>query len=583
MVRAVRLRTATLFALSLLSGISFASLVGGAGCGSKAPPPAPVSAAMLEPPPPAAGDPSAEGAPYLAMVAGRLAPEWRHFLDDCRLRLSSEHPLNSLQLEARATLVFDRTGKLVSRQLAGSGNADFDTAVNEVLAAISPLPPPPAWLLSDDDQLRLSWLFARDARQASAAHAQVSWLEEPAPQVVERRLAAGDIAGAARRLSRLTDEDPVLREQARKVFLAAVEEALAGSGQVQRAAVEAVRRAQLKQLASKLMPLARDPDPALRAQAATALAAVGDSAAAPLLLEQLAATRDRQLAATLVRALVTMGPAGSPDAVVIKLADGDREAQLTALAALAEMTVSPALAQRVSKWAISRDPAVRGALCAAVARAKILASLRWEILGKGLDDRDGSTRAACTAALVPLQQKPQPWMRMALSQLVDDRDQRVRAAAVAASMRWAPTRLDGQLPRLVADLDPAVRASAVAALARRGDVAALRGLLADGDAGVRRTAALALALVDGPAVRDAALRDPDAKVRMVALEVRGDQSLALKLLANDESPEVRTEVEVINVANHGETLQSGMVRLSGADAATLDRVRIAMAWLLATS
>jgi len=184
---------------------------------------------------------------------------------------------------------------------------------------------------------------------------------------------------------------------------------------------------------------------------------------------------------------------------------------------------------------------------------------------------------------VPLQQKPQPWMRTALSRLVEDRDQRVRAAAVAASMRWDPTRLDGQLPKLVADADPAVRSAAVAALARRGDVTALRALLDDGDAGVRRTAALALALVDGPAVRDRALRDPDARVRMVALEVRGDQALALKLLANDESPEVRTEVQVLHVANRGETLQSGMVRLSGADAATLDRVRIAMAWLLATT
>lgn len=580
-VRAVRLRTATLFALSLISSASL-SLGAGAGCGGKAPPPAPVGPAMLEPPPPAPGDPSAEGAPYLAMVASRLAPEWRHFLDDCRLRLPAEHPLNTLQLEARATLVVDRTGKVVSRELSGSGNADFDTAVAEVIAAISPLPPPPAWLLSDDDQLRLSWLFARDARQASAANAQVTWLEEPAPQVVDRRLAAGDIAGAARRLSRLSDEDPVLREQARKVFVAVVEEGLAATGQVQRAAVEAVRRAQLKQLAPRLMPLARDADPALRAQAATALAAVGDATAAPLLLEQLAATRDPQLAAILARALVTMGPAGSPDAVVGKLAEGDREAQLTALAALAEMTVSPALAARVSKWGSSRDPAVRGALCAAVARAKILASLRWEILGKGLDDRDGSTRAACTAALVPLQQKPQPWMRTALGRLVDDRDQRVRAAAVAASMRWDPTRLDGQLAKLVADGDPAVRAATVAALARRGDVAALRALLADGDAGVRRTVALALVLVDGPGVRDAVLRDPDARVRMVALEVRGDQALTLKLLANDESPEVRTEVEVLNVANHGETLQSGMVRLSGADAATPDRVRIAMAWLLAT-
>lgn len=554
-----------------------------AACGGKTPPPAPPNPAMQELPAAAPVDPSAEGAPYLTLVASRLGPEWRHFLDDCRTRLPPEHPLNTLSLEARAQLVVDRTGKVVARQLTGSGNADFDAAVAEVIDAVAPLPAPPAWLLSDDDQLRLSWLFARDARQASPAFAQVTWQEEPAPDVVTRRLAAGDIAGAARRLSRLSDEDPVLRGEARRVFLAAVAEALAGSGQVQRAAVEAVRRAGLKELSPQLEPLARDPDPALRAAAVTALAAVGDAKVAPLLLEQLAATRDGQLAAALARALTTMGPAASPDAAVVKLADGDREAQLTALAALGELTVSPALAQRVSKWATSRDPAIRGALCAALAKAKATAMLRWQILGKGLDDRDGSTRAACTAALVVVAQKPQPWMLTALGRLVDDRDQRVRAAAVAASMRWAPTRLDPQLPRLVADGDAAVRAATVAALARRGDVTQLRALLADPDAGVRRTAALALVMVDGPAVREAALRDADPRVRMVALEVKGDLPLTLKLLANDEAPEVRTEVEVLHVANHGETLQSGMVRLSGADAATLDRVRIAMAWLLATT
>ncbi len=573
-VRALQRLAATSLAVALLSTIA---------CGGKAPPPTLFNPAMQELPPEAPVDPAAEGAPYLSLVASRLGPEWRHFLDDCRTRLPPEHPLNTLTLEARAELIIDRTGKISSQQLTASGSPDFDAAVAEVIAAVAPLPPPPAWLLSDDDQLRLSWLFARDARQASPAFAKVTWQEEPAPDVVTRRLAAGDIAGAARRLSRLSDDDPALRSEARRVFLAAIAEALTQSGQVQRAAVEAVRRAGLKELAPQLEPLARDADPALRAAAVTALAAVGDAKVAPLLLEQLAATRDGQLAAALARALSTMGPSASPDAAVVKLADGDREAQLTALAALGELTVSPALAQRVSKWSTSKDPAIRGALCAGVAKAKILSTLRWQILGKGLDDRDGSTRAACTGALVTVAQKPQPWMLTALTRLVDDRDQRVRAAAVAASMRWAPTKLDAQLPKLVADVDPAVRAATVAALARRGEVAQLRALLTDADAGVRRTAALALVMVDGPAVREAALRDPDPRVRMVALEVKSDLSLSIKLLANDESPEVRSEVEVLHVANHGETLQSGMVRLSGADAATLDRVRIAMAWLLATT
>jgi HEAT repeat protein len=573
------LSTVSMFGVAALLGVA---VLLGAACGGSKPPPPPPSAAMLPLPAAQPGDPAAEGAPYLALVAARLGPEWRHFLDDCRLRLPAEHPLNSLALEARATLIVDRSGALVGKELATSGNADFDTAITEILAAIGPLPAPPSWLLSDDDKLRLSWLFARDARQASAAHAEVRWLEEPAPQVVERRLAAGDLAGAARRLARLTDDDPALRPEARRVFLAAISEGLHGAGPVQRAAIEAVRRAGLVQLAPRLVPLVADADPALRAAAAAALAAIGDATTAKVLLEQLAATRDPQLAATLARALAALGPAASPEPVVLRLADGDRDAQLTALAALAELTVTPALATRVTRWSTSKDPGVRSALCASVARAKLTATTRWQILGRGLDDRDGSARAACTAALALAAIKPQPWMRTALRQRVDDRDQRVRAAAITASMRWDPTRLDDRLRALAADPDPSIRTATVAALSRRGEVQALRALLGDADPGVRRTAALALVLVDGAAVRERALRDPDARVRLVALELKGDLVSVLKALANDESPEVRTEVEVLFVANRGESLQSGLLRLSGADAASGDRVRIAMAWLLAT-
>lgn len=555
------------------------------GCGATPPPAPPPSAAMLPPPPPAPGDPAAPGAPYLALVASRLAPEWRHFLDDCRTRLPAEHPLNQLQLEARAALSVDRAGALVSLQLTTSGNEDFDTAVREVVTAVMPLPAPPAWLLSDDDQLHLTWGFARDARQASAASAQLVWVEEPAPQVVERRLAAGDLAGAARRVARLGDEDPELRPQARRVFLAAISEGLGGEGQVRRAAVEAVRRARLSALAPRLLPMVADADPALRVQALAALASLGDASHAPLLLEQLAATRDAALATTLARALVAMAPAVPPEQVVsavTRLAAGDREAQLTAMAALGELQVSPALTTWITRWAGSRDPALRAAVCPAVARAKLPAATRWQILGRGLDDRDGSARAACTAALAQVEQRPQPWMRTALRQRVDDKDQRVRAAAVQALMRWEPMFLDGRLRALSADPDPAIRAATVASLLRRGATEALRELLGDADAGVRRAAALALVPSEGPAVRERVMRDADPRVRLVALEVRVDQGVAVKGLADDPDPEVRAEVEVLHVAGHGESLQSGLVRMSTADAATLARVRIAMAWLLAT-
>jgi HEAT repeats len=550
------------------------------GCGGPTTPQA-TTPQLLPPPPPAPGDPAADGAPYLAMVAARLAPEWLHFLEDCRLRLAPTHELNNLSLMTRAELVVDRAGRITPTVLP-SGNRDFDAAITDVIAAIGPLPAPPTWLLSDDDSLRLSWRFARDERQASALGAAVIRVEQPAGTVVDARLASGDIGGAARRVARLEDGDPQLREQSRRVFIAALAEGLAGDGQVQRAAVDAVRRAGLSAMAVRLVPLAAATDPALRALAVAALAALADPATQPTLLEQLIATRDPMLASALSRALQSLGANAATEAIAVRLADGDRAAQLTAMAAFAELPVSPAVSARVNRWSLSRDPAVRGALCGMVAKARIATLTRWEIIGRGLDDRDGSARAACTLALGWSNTKPQPWMRAALRRSVDDRDQRVRAAAITSLMRWEPARLDDRLPALMVDSDPVVRAATVAALSRRGDVAGLRGLLADPDPGVRRTAGLALVRVDGLAVRDMAIHDIDPRVRMVALEAKQDLPTTLKALVADESAEVRTEVEVLRVTQQGESLQTGMVRLAGADPATLDRVRIALAWLLAT-
>lgn len=553
-----------------------------AGCGGAPRAAAPVNPAMMELPPVAPGDPAAEGAPYLALVAHRLAPEWLHFLDDCRLRLPAEHPLNSISLEATATVVIDRAGAIASITVAASGSADFDAAVREVLAAASPLPAPPSWLVSDDDNLHLSWRFARDARQAGAAGARVLWLEEPAPQVVERRLAAGDLEGAARRVSRLGDAEPELKEIARRVLLWAVAAGLrSGDTQAQRAAVQAVQRAALRQLAPELVALAKAEDPALRGEVAAALAQLGEPSTGPVLLELLAGARQPELAATLARALQAMGLAVAAEAAVHRLLAAEAPAQLAGLAALAELPISPALAAQVTKAATARDPLVRGALCRAVAHAKVAPSVRWEIIGKGMGDRDGSARAACTATLAHGNGRPLPWMRAALVRLMADRDQRVRAAAIAAILRWEPTKLDDRRKALAAEVDAQVRAAAVPALARRGDLELLRALLGDIDPLVRRAAVRALLPLDEAKVRELAARDADARVRLVALEGAGELGAVLRLLAEDESAEVRTEVEILRVARRGETVQNGLLRMAGVGVAPAERVRIALAWLLA--
>lgn len=558
------------------------ALVALAACGGAPKAAAPVNPAMVELPPVAPGDPAAEGAPYLALVANRLAPEWLHFLEDCRLRLPTEHPLNAISLETTATVVIDRAGAITSIEVAPSGSADFDAAVREVMAATSPLPAPPSWLVSDDDHLHLSWRFARDARQAGAAGAQVQWREEPAPQVVERRLAAGDLEGAARRVARLGDEAPELKAAAQRLLVTAVAAGLrSGDTQAQRASVLAVQRAALRPLAPELVALAQAEDPALRSEVAAALAQLGEPSTGPVLLELLAEARQPELSAALARALHGLGLAVAAEAAVHRLLAADAPAQLAGLAALAELPISPALAAQVTKVSKSRDPLVRGALCSAVALAKVPASVRWEIIGRGMGDRDGSARAACTATLANGNLRPLPWMRAALGRLMADRDQRVRAAAIAAILRWEPTKLDDRRKVLAAEVDAQVRAAVVPALARRGDLELLQALLGDVDPLVRRAAVRALLPTDEAKVRERAARDADARVRLAALEGAGELAAVLRILAEDESAEVRTEVEILRVARRGETLQNGLLRMAGAGVAPAERVRIALAWLLA--
>jgi len=92
-------------------------------------------------PPLAAVDPTVRGADYLSAVAAQLQPRWAAFLEDCRLRLPAGHRLNATALVATIDLAIGPDGKIVEqREVASSGNGDFDTAITDVLADASPLP-----------------------------------------------------------------------------------------------------------------------------------------------------------------------------------------------------------------------------------------------------------------------------------------------------------------------------------------------------------------------------------------------------------------------------------------------------------
>jgi len=546
----------------------------GCGAGAGAAPPALVpSSARL--PPPAAVDPSARGADYLTQVAAQIGPRWAVFLDDCRLRLPAGHPLNRPELAATFELAVGRDGTIAARQqIASSGNGDFDTAVADVLADASPLPAPPPELMSDDDLVHLRWQFARDRRQAGPATARVIHVELPLADVVDSLLDRGEIARAARRVAAAPDAVAERTAGAERVMIAALGEALASpDGAARRTAVEACGRARVDKLAAAVRGLlTAATDPELRLAAITAAGALGDRAAAPALLAALRddLAREPRIARARVAALVAIGRAQDAAGAVQAVLDaGPSPAALAALA----LVPGPATGPRLVAWSAAGDPAIRGAVCAALPAAAPASAAA--LIARGLRDADATVRATCADAAGRADRAhPDPAMLRRLRELARDRDRSVRAHAVAAL-----AALDPAHPVRAAD-DPApeVRA-AFAAVASEPELLAL---LADRAPEVRAAALTALADRAGAAALRAA-GDPSPQVRGAAIALIADPD-ALARLAGDDSPEVATAALVRLTALRGRPAATALLldRLAEAPAASAERARIALAWLLAS-
>ncbi|HEX3757798.1 MAG TPA: HEAT repeat domain-containing protein, partial [Kofleriaceae bacterium] len=507
-----------------------------AGCGSAAAPPA-------APGPPPAARPARGSAPhgadYLGAVAGQLEPRWTAFVDDCRLRLPASHPLNALTLAATFELAVGRDGRIVERRpLASSGNGDFDAAVADVLADASPLPAPPGELVSDDELVHLHWQFARDHRRAGSATAQVVRVELPLAAVVDALIDRGELARAARRIADAPDAAPRAMATER-VMIAALHEALAGPDSAgRRAAVEACGRARVVALAGEIRALlVTTTDPELRRAAIAAVGALGDREAAPALASALGddLAHDPRGALARVGALVALGQADdAAGAVGAALAAGPSPAPIAALGALGApglgvpgTTIGAGLAigSRLAAWSAGGDPAIRGAVCAALPGAAPAAAAG--LILRGLRDADATVRAACAeAAGRGDRAHPDPALLRRLRELARDRDRSVRARAVAAL-----AALDPAHPvRAAGDPAPEVRA-AFAAAASEPELAAL---LADPAPEVRAAALVQLGERAGEAARRAA-GDPSAVVRRAAAAVLADPA-ALTQLAGDDSP-----------------------------------------------
>jgi hypothetical protein len=563
-------------------------------CGHPAPP-AVVSASHGAPRllPPLPADPAAKGAAYLSEVALRFQPGWTQFLDDCRLRLPGDHPLNAMALSATAELAVDQRGRIVDVALHGSGNADYDRAIHDALADAQPLPAPPLNLLSDDDRIHLTWLFARDRRQAGPATAAVVMVDLPVAAVVTRLVGEGDLVRAARRVQRVTNGAERFAAIT-AVMVAALREALGSADAAsRRAAVDAIGRARVRELAPDVRALlGSTTDAELRLVAIDAAAALEDDGAVPALLAGLPVDLPDhpRLALAETLALVRLGHSDDAATAVLKdihmmmmMSTRPHPIALQALALAPVSTIDPEL----KLWMRSGDAPTRAGVCtAAGARGANLA-----LLAKGLGDPDASVRVACIDAARARAGEPTiATVAPRIRELVRDRDRQVRAHALAAAVELRVLD-DAHLASAADDPASEVRAAFATALATAlpsQAVGDLRVLVDDRNPDVRAAAwgalvALAAAPPDRAELALRAVHDAAPQVRLAAIPALDDDAALARLATSDDAPDVRTAATVDLAGRRGRAASEPALldRLAAAPPASAERVRVALAWLLA--
>ncbi|MDB4959497.1 MAG: hypothetical protein JWO36_7066 [Myxococcales bacterium] len=537
--------------------------------------------------PPTPIDPKAPGAAYLTSVAMQLQPGWGQFLDDCRLRLPQSHALNRMSLGATAEITVDKTGRVVALELATSGNPDFDRAVREAIADAAPLAAPPQDLLSDDDRLHLRWLFARDRRQAGPATAEIVTVMSPLATVVERWIRSGELTRAAHRIAISDVHAPDREAVTHSLMVAALHEALGSAdGAVRRAAVDAIGRTRLSELASDVRALLTvTNDAELRMTAIAAVAALGDREAAQRLLEQLPVDlpEHQRLALAETRALVALGRGADAGAAIRALLDADHPAPpAIALQALSLAPVTD-LTSKLATWFRDGDPGTRAAVCAALAGYP--AEAAWPWIERGLRDRDATVRATCAVA-APIVHIPAT-AGSRIRELSRDRDRAVRSRAIAKLVAFEPTRFVHAAEDPAADVRAAYAAALATALPSESD-ADLRTLIDDRDPDVRAAAwasfaAAPAAPADRAQLAARAARDSAPAVRRAAASAIDDDEVLGRLAISDDSPDVRTVALIQLAGRRGRDAIGGMLLETIASAApgSAERVRTALAWLLA--
>lgn len=142
-----------------------------------------------------AAEPAVMGGPgdidYLRKLHAHVHKRWTdNFLALIGQNLPLTNPLNDATRVAEADLVIAGNGKLISATIVKpSGFAGFDEAIPEVLKDSSPFPAPPQSARSDDDNLHVHWVFARDERRCSGL--TVMHVDDPLEIAVPKLMKAG--------------------------------------------------------------------------------------------------------------------------------------------------------------------------------------------------------------------------------------------------------------------------------------------------------------------------------------------------------------------------------------------------------
>jgi TonB C terminal/HEAT repeats len=182
---------------TLLSLVTFATLAGFGGRDAGA---TTIAADKLpEAPGPAPVSPAEQS--YLKDLHAQVHKRWTdNFLRLVGEKLEPANPLNTADRSAEVDLVIGADGQLVSSKVSRpSGFPGFDDAIIDVLKDAVPFPQPPLAVRSDDDNLHLHWLFARDQRRCAGV--AVTHFYDPIDRAVPKLLHAARREEALYRLT----------------------------------------------------------------------------------------------------------------------------------------------------------------------------------------------------------------------------------------------------------------------------------------------------------------------------------------------------------------------------------------------